>query len=509
MQNTILIAVILGILAASVTRYFTQYRGKTASLSQLPGPVPLPILGNVLSINSKAPWMTFRKWGAAYGGILKFRMFTSEIIIINSLEYAKDLLVLRSSNYSSRPTAFYNEITGADWNSVLFVHGDLWRLHRRILHQSFRSDAVAKYRPKQLEKAHQLLFNVLNNPENFKDHLFQFSSSAILSALYDYDVAVGDPLIRTVEKWNQLALTLMTPQADAINRLFPFLMYIPSWFPGMPPKRKAVVLGEYKSIWMETPFKHATKKIAEGTAHPSMVYELQEHISRSDDTESMRNAGTAFFAASETSASVLHVFILAMVLYPDVQARAREAIDSVVGTTRLPTFEDRSSLPYLDAIMRETLRWNPIAPLGVAHVTERDDVYQGYHIPKGSTIYPNIWAMTHDETMYPNPFEFQPERFLTADGELTDDTVNVVFGFGRRVCVGRYFADASVWIAITLLLATFEFQKPVDPNGQDVDVVPEFTSGITSQPVPFSCRIVSRIPGMNTDKLMHMLDARA
>jgi len=80
-----------------------------------------------------------------------------------------------------------------------------------------------------------------------------------------------------------------------------------------------------------------------------------------------------------------------MAIHPDFQKKAQNEIASVVGTRRLPEFEDRPSLPFVEALYREVMRWKPVAPLGVAHATTTDDVYNGYFIPKGATVLSNIW----------------------------------------------------------------------------------------------------------------------
>ncbi|KAG1896663.1 cytochrome P450, partial [Suillus fuscotomentosus] len=145
----------------------------------------------------------------------------------------------------------------------------------------------------------------------------------------------------------------------------------------------------------------------------------------------------------------LMVFVLAMVLCLDVKKRAQSKIDSVVGKDRLPTFEDRASLPYLDAVLRETFRWQPISPLGIPHATSSDDTYDGYFIPKGAIIMYNTWSnMFLTAFRHPNASRFIPKRFIDVDGALTnDDPAQYIFGFGRRVCPGRYTADTFVWSA--------------------------------------------------------------
>ena len=216
-----------------------------------------------------------------------------------------------------------------------------------------------------------------------------------------------------------------------------------------------------------------------------------------------------------------------MVLNPEVQKRAQAEIDAVVGTVRLPDFDDRSSLPYVEAIYRETLRWHPVAPLGkfveihllflisddlgVSHATSVADVYGGYFIPHGmipiygrSTLltlhrrydhheclvkYPQFLtvihlifsrAMTRNETKYPRPEEFRPERFFDAAGELNNDNVQYIFGGGRRICPGRHLADASIWSAIAIILATLDIVKCKDEQGNDIPINAKWTSGVTS-----------------------------
>ncbi|KAK1220151.1 hypothetical protein PQX77_017099, partial [Marasmius sp. AFHP31] len=122
-----------------------------------------------------------------------------------------------------------------------------------------------------------------------------------------------------------------------------------------------------------------------------------------------------------------------MTLYPEYQRKAQEEIDRVVGGSRLPDHRDRESLIYLEAISREVQRWQTIGPTGIVHFIHVEDEYRGYRIPKNSTVVPNLWAVLHDEKMYPDPYTFNPDRWIK-DGkintEIRDTTVG--FGFGRR-----------------------------------------------------------------------------
>ncbi len=156
-----------------------------------------------------------------------------------------------------------------------------------------------------------------------------------------------------------------------------------------------------------------------------------------------------YYLPYHQTASATGAFLHLVTKHPEVQIKAQEEIDRVIGDNRLPDFSDRPDLPYIEAIYREVLRWHP--PMTLApHASMDDDVYKGYFIPKGefpssltgaaithfisagATVLANIWAMTHDENVYPDPFAFKPERYLYANGKLNDDSRVLAYGFGRR-----------------------------------------------------------------------------
>ena len=127
-------------------------------------------------------------------------------------------------------------------------------------------------------------------------------------------------------------------------------------------------------------------------------------------------------------------FFLAIVRNPEVMNKAQEELDRVVGRGRLPDFSDKENLPYIDAVVRELLRWSPPLPLGVPTRVIQDDVYQGYIIPAGTTILQNIWAICRDPKIYPDPEAFNPDRFFK-DGRidpLLPNPEDRIFGAGRR-----------------------------------------------------------------------------
>ncbi|KAH7337435.1 cytochrome P450 [Rhizoctonia solani] len=152
-----------------------------------------------------------------------------------------------------------------------------------------------------------------------------------------------------------------------------------------------------------------------------------------------------------------------MVRFPDIQAKAQQEIDTVTGGNRLPTMKDRPMLPYVERLISEVLRWQPVSPLGVPHVAAREDVYRGYRIPKGAIMFGNLWAMSRDERVYTDPETFNPDRYL-------DKTVPALpaFGWGSRLCPGINLADSALFIVISSTLAAFTISGPNNPDGTQI-----------------------------------------
>ncbi|KIJ23141.1 hypothetical protein M422DRAFT_196300 [Sphaerobolus stellatus SS14] len=183
-----------------------------------------------------------------------------------------------------------------------------------------------------------------------------------------------------------------------------------------------------------------------------------------------------------------------MAMYPEVQKKAQREIDHVVGSARLPDFGDKNSLPYINTIIKESLRWQNVFPLSIARSSTKDDEYQGYFIPKDTVVIQSTWSIMHDPENYSDPHEFRPERFLK-DGQINTsvlDSMAVVFGIGRRICPGMVFADNSLYSILSTALAVFDIYPGVDTKGNPVKINCEMTSGILSYPKPFECAIKPR-----------------
>ncbi|KAN0084466.1 Cytochrome P450 [Tylopilus felleus] len=495
--------------------------GCPASHPLPPGPPGIPWIGNVIGVNPSTPWITYAEWAKTYGDIVHSRLFGKDIIILNSEKVAKDLLEIRSKNYSDRPYLVTTELCGLGFLTPFLPYGDQWRLHRRIFHQTFRPDVVHRFLPSQHRKGCHLLRRLFEKPEQFEDHVFEYTAGIIMNSTYDYDPASSkDELLDIVANVLTIIVPVMRPDIAVIIGAFPWLLHLPSWFPGMKFKKEMATAREYSKQYLDRPFEYALQKVVIilpilASVSPSMIYDALQEMEEKGTTpgqswmHTLKEAsGSAFIAASETSTAVLTTFFLMMVVHRDIQEKIQAEIDAVVGKDRLPTIDDRPSLPFLDATFREIFRYCPTVPISVPHATVEEDVYEGFHIPKGTIIISNLWAMAHDESKYPNPHAFMPERFLNDDGSLKPNNVDhIAYGFGRRMCIGRHFADMSVWSVMAKVLAVFNVLRPLDEKGAEIPVEARFAGGNAVHPLPFKCRIVPRFPGMDAEKLENVIAA--
>ncbi|KAJ7509507.1 cytochrome P450 [Mycena galericulata] len=359
--------------------------------------------------------------------------------------------------------------------------------------QQFQPSEVLFHRPAELDAARVLLQRLLDSPAKFERHLRHMAGQVILSTAYGIQVQPeDDPYIDISEK----ALQALASTAHCVFRI-PSLKYVPDFFPGAGFKKLAREWNKSVSAMREVPFAFVKRSLAEGSAKSSIASRVLEDIEGTPNAEEkeivLKDILGACYGGSDTTVSALGTFMLAMTIYPEIQKKAQAAVDEVVGQGRLPDFND--SIPYVDALVREVLRWRPVLPLSVPHAVTEDNVYKGYHIPAGSVVIGNSWAVLHDETIFgPNTKEFIPERWLTKDGEINTEMRDpgVAFGFGRRVCPGKDMAQWSIWICMASILATLDIKKSVDALGVPIQPSGEYTSGFLIYPIPHKCEIVPR-----------------
>ncbi|EKM78860.1 hypothetical protein AGABI1DRAFT_129140 [Agaricus bisporus var. burnettii JB137-S8] len=482
-------------LCGLIYRIFRNRRKRLLPLP--PGLLRWPILGNALSMPLTYAHIYYKRLGKRLGSKFFYMEAVGQpFLIINDYRVAQDLLEERSAFYSSRPQfQMTTEVIGLKRFFLLMPYGDGWRNHRRVFRQYFDPKSLPRDQEKQLDFVRKsLLPNLFAAPKESREHVANCVGGLILSMTYGLPVKTRhDQLVRFAEKtFNNLAAA--TAPGKYLVNIIPQLRFLPEWFPGAGFKRVARGILQDLDKLREEPYQATLDAMDEGAIQNCLVSENVEKLRNAPDFDNriaeVKEVARAIFAAGfESTTGNIMTFILAMLLNHDVQRQAQSEIDSVLGPERLPTFSDIRDLPYFSAVIKEVLRWNPIAPIGVPHLTTDEDVYDGYYIPKDCIVMSNIHAMLHDEKIFPDPEKFDPGRFIKNRDMANDDLLNpidVVFGFGRRVCPGSHLAISMLEITAASILCLFDILPALDTQGKPIDVVPEFTpASITSHPLPF------------------------
>lgn len=494
-------SVLLSLFCHLLWKLYVRRRDNPRGVPHPPGPKPLPLIGNLFDFARENESAAYLNMAHKYGDLVFLSALGINVLIVNDFQTANELFEKRSANYSDRhESPMINHLMGWDWSFGHMRYGERWKNHRKMFHRQFQQSVAPIHRPIQLRSAHELLRLIVEKPNDLIKHLRHNAASVIMGVVYGIKVSPQD------DKYISVAETALDGMARAANPgaflvdIFPSLKYVPAWMPGAGFQVKARRWRNAVMEMRDAPFEFVLKAIKAGTAVPSFVTNLVtdlEHRGKNDEEmEQIRNcAGLAYAAGAESSVSSLSSFFLAMVLHPEVQKKAREEIDRVVGRGRLPDYTDRDSLPYISAVTKEVLRWNPVAPLGLPHMSTENDIFRGYFIPAGTLIMGNSWTILHDPENFPDPMRFDPERFLDkpTDQYLSpNEPLSTAFGYGRRICPGRFMAEAQVWISVACILAAFDIAPGKDEYGNPVKVEAKFSSGMICHPLPFSYSIAPR-----------------
>jgi cytochrome P450 len=472
-----------------------------------PGPTPLPFIGNKLQLPKSKPWIQFQKWSKTYGPIFTIWIGRKPTIVISDPVIAVELMEKRSTKYSSRPRMVaMGEILWDGASILVQPYGKEWSIRRKLLHQALTPKALRLYRPVQTAEASRLCYHLLETPANWEKLLERFTSSIVFSVAYGHRIdSLDADVIHQRFKFMHTAASLNVPGKYQVES-FPMLKHVPDIL--APWKAEIKAHGRQEAAanmaLVDVVRNDMARAKIQGDEIPDSLCKLllemkeTEHIPLSDRDFSYIPA-SLFGAGSDTTASTLCTAFLALVTHPETLQAAHSELDAVVGSARSPIFDDEKNLPYLSALVKEVLRWRPVAVLGgTPHASTEDDRYEGYYIPAGTTVLGNSWAINLNEEYYPNPHHFDPARFL--DTTLSEKSKaptpltgkahpakagHSSFGWGRRICPGAGLAENSLVIALAKIIWAFDI-LPVEGVAYDTFA---YTEGFNIRPQKFVCNI--------------------
>ena len=327
-----------------------------------------------------------------------------------------------------------------------------FKRHQRMEAQVLTPKASATYSPAQDLETKKMLFDFLSQPDkDFVKHFERFAFSIVHFLTYGIRAEVGDEMIHTVQKIEDDVVEA-GDSAKWIVDIFPVLNNLPKAL--APWKKIADANFEFQKTFFLKNMRYALE---------SKSWSWTKAFAQSPDAKTMSEVELAFdlgilaMAGLATTSVTLQVFVLAAVSSLDIMATAQKELDGVVGSSRLPTLEDQSQLPFVTAVMKEVFRWHAMLPFAFPHYVAAEDEYMGYRIPAGSTILGLQWCMNHDDRNFPDPHTFNPSRWLEPGAE---ELKYHAFGFGRRICPGRYVAENSVFLSIARLLWAYNIKAP-------------------------------------------------
>ncbi|CEL59136.1 O-methylsterigmatocystin oxidoreductase OS=Aspergillus parasiticus GN=ordA PE=3 SV=1 [Rhizoctonia solani AG-1 IB] len=445
-----------------------------------PSPRLLPFVGNLFSIPPGHEYVAFAKIGEQLqSDIIYLEILGHKHIILNSAEAAFEVLDKRAAFHSSRPPIpMVKDPSLMNWseNFALMEYSDVWRHYRRVMNNWLNVRAIAKFNELQERQVCSLLKRLLSPTEHMqpfehvKNECYFAMGSLMFQLAYGYRPETPqDPFLRDMQQTvNNLVSAGM--QTNFLVNVFPAMIYTPDWFPGAGWKAIGRQYGVEKDRAKSGLYEWLKSQVVNGTHQNSIVgsllkdHHLLSGLSVAEKDKRLKEIGiTLFGAGTDTTATFLINLVFAMVANPDVQAKAQQELDSVLGHAVLPTMSDKVRLPYIKNLIDEVLRLYPVLPLALPHECYQSDVYRGYNIQQGTTIIGNYWAIGRDPRHYENPEMFNPDRFL--DPEVPRPPI---FGWGRRKCPGFHFAEDTTFIMAASLLSTFSFLMKKDDSGQSI-----------------------------------------
>lgn len=465
----------------------------------------LPIIGSALDLPSKWAWLKFHEYIKEYGPIVKLNIMGQTHILLGSERIVEDLVKSRGVLYSSRPQPPSVSILSKDLHILMLPEGERLRAGRRFLSQLLTRSAVSRYEPYQWLETYRMVIDLIATPHKAVEIFEHWSLAMGSRMLYGRAMPSYDGEQKEMVDCETTFEEVLSPGAFLVD-ILPWMRFLPEavapwkrWLKQMSQRDEAF----YYRLWNRT-----RDDLDSGRDVPSWtrlcIEDLRDGQGRIGDMtelEAVHLMGVTYTAFGTTYANLLNL-LLAIVRHPEWWQRVQAEMDSVVGADRLPTLNDLPRLPMLRAMLCEVTRVWPVTPAGVPHQLIKDDTYSGYHLPADSVVHLVTWSCGRDETRYPDPDIFNPDRWLdpkfpTYREPLTEYptlTNTLMFGAGRRQCPGMAVGTRNVYIQAMMLAWACDFGRARHAKTGEEIIPPEYDmcSGFNVRPLPFEYTLRAR-----------------
>uniref|UniRef100_A0A8C1IJE6 Cytochrome P450 2U1 n=1 Tax=Cyprinus carpio TaxID=7962 RepID=A0A8C1IJE6_CYPCA len=485
-----------------------------------PGPKPWPIVGNFgvflvpsfilrrLAKNRKmisnplSPQAGLMEMSKLYGNIFSIFVGPQLMVVLTGYDTVRDAMVNHPEVFSDRPHIPVVTIITKRKGIVFAPYGPLWRTNRKFCHSTLRSFGFGKlslepciYEGLTMIKTE--LQSLIEKAGPSGIDLTPLISNAVSNVISSMSLGQRfhhqDQEFRTMLDLMSHGLEISVNTSILLVNVFPWLYYLPCGVFKELRRAEIDITAFLKKIIMrhratldpENPRDFIDMYLVEMLAQQKSE---NSELSLFSEDDLFYIIGDLFIAGTDTTTNSVLWSILYMSLYPDVQEKVQQEIDAVVGSERVPSLTDKGNLPYTEATIMEVQRMTVVVPLSIPHMASETTEFRGYTIPKGTVIIPNLWSVHRDPTVWENPDDFNPGRFLDEQGKLLRKDCFIPFGIGRRVCMGEQLAKMELFLMFTSLMQAFTFRLPEGKSAPSM----HGRFGLTLAPCPFTVCVKAR-----------------
>lgn len=457
-------------------------------LQKLPGPKPLPIIGNVLEVGSN-PHLSLTAMSKCYGPVFQVQIGMRPVVVLSRNDVIRQALLKQGDEFSGRPDLYSTRFI-SNGKSLAFSTDQVgvWSARRKLALSALRtfstvpsseySCALEEHISKEGLYLIERLHTVMKADGSFDPfrHIVVSVANVICGICFgrryshDDDELVG--LVNLSDEFGKIVGS--GNPADFI----PFLRILPSTtmkkFVAINARFSKLVqkiVNEHYDSFDKNNIRDITDSLIEHCEDRKLDENSNVQVS---DEKIVGIVNDLFGAGFDTISTALSWAVVYLVAYPEIQERLQRELNEKIGMDRTPRLSDRTNLPYLEAFILEIFRHSSFLPFTIPHCTSKDTSLNGYFIPKDTCVFVNQWQVNHDPELWKDPSSFNPDRFLTADGtdlnKLEGEKV-LVFGLGKRRCIGESIGRAEVFLFLAILLQRLKFSgKP----GEMLDMTPEY-----------------------------------
>lgn len=459
-------------------------------LRRLPGPKPLPIIGNVLEVGSR-PYLSLTAMSKRYGDVFQIQIGMRPVVVLSGSETMRQALIKQGDDFAGRPDLYsFRHIN--DGKSLAFStdQAGVWRARRKLAYSALRSFSTLEGTTPEYScvleehicKEGEYLIKQLNTVMEADGSFDPFRHIVVSVA----NVICGMCFGRRYNHNDQELLSLVN-LSDEFGQVvgsgnpadfIPALQFLPSTkmkkFMSLNARFNEFVqkiVSEHFASYDKDNIRDITDSLIDHCEDRKLDENSNVQMS---DAKIVGIVNDLFGAGFDTISTALSWSVMYMVAYPEIQERLYQELKDKVGLDRTPLLSDKPNLPFLEAFILELLRHSSFLPFTIPHCTTKDTSLNGYFIPKDTCVFINQWQINHDPEVWKDPSSFNPDRFLSADGtevnKLEGEKV-MVFGMGKRRCIGEVIARHEVYLFLAIIVQKLCFHAM---PGEPLDMTPEY-----------------------------------